>query len=53
MAWKKNKIAVEWLESKDKGLVHCVNIKHVLGGLSNTMERTEVVVQFLSLSGES
>ena len=36
MAHKRNEIAVEWLESKDKGIVNRVNVKHVVGDLGNT-----------------
>ena len=39
---------MEWLESKDKGLINCVNIKHVLGDLSSAAEGTEVLVKFSS-----
>ena len=41
MARTRNKITVEWVESKDKGIINCVNIKHVLGDLSSVMEGTE------------
>ena len=33
-----NKIAVEWLESKDKGKINRVNVKHILGDPSCAME---------------
>ena len=46
MARRRNEIAVEWLESKDKGIVNRVNVKHVLGDLSSAAEGTEVLVQF-------
>ena len=41
MARTRNKITVEWVESKDKGIINCVNIKHVSGDLSSVMEGTE------------
>ena len=37
---------MEWLESKDKGKINHVNVKHVLGDLSCAAEGTEVVVKF-------
>ena len=46
MARRRNKIAVEWLESKDKAQINCVNIKHVLEDLSCAAEGTEVIVKF-------
>ena len=46
MAWRRNAIAVEWLESKDKGKTNRVNVKRVLGDLSCATEGTEVVVKF-------
>ena len=48
MARTMNEIAVEWLESKDNGLVHQVNVKHFLGDPSNTVEGTEVIVKLRS-----
>ena len=44
MARRRNEIA-EWLESKNKGKINCVNVKHVLGDLSCTAEGTEVAVK--------
>ena len=39
-----NKIAVEWQESKDKGKINRVNVKHILGDPSCAMEGVEVIV---------
>ena len=33
MPRKPNEIAVQWLESKDTGKRHCVNVKYVIGKL--------------------
>ena len=46
MARRRNEIAVKWLESKDKGKINRVNVKHVLGDLSCAAEGSEVVVKF-------
>ena len=46
MARRRNEIAVKWLESKDKGKINRVNVKHVLGDLSYAVEGSEVVVKF-------
>ena len=48
MACKCNKIAMEWLESKDKGILNQVNVKHVVGDLGNTLEGAEVVIKLNS-----
>ena len=48
MAWRRNKIAVKWLESKDKGKINRVNVKHILGDLICAAEGSEVVVKFSS-----
>ena len=40
----RNKIAVEWLESKDKGKINRVNVKHILGDPSCAVEGAEVIV---------
>lgn len=46
MAWRRNEIAVEWLEFKDKGKINCMSVKHVLGDVSRAVEGTKVVVKF-------
>ena len=46
MAWRRNEIAVKCLESKDKGKINRVNVKHVLGDLSCATEGSEFVVKF-------
>ena len=46
MTRRRNEIAVKWLESKDKGKINRVNVKHVLGDLSCAAEGSEVVVKF-------
>ena len=43
-----NETAVEWLESKDKGQINCIRVKHILSDLSHAVEGTEVVVKFAS-----
>ena len=48
MARRRNEIAVEWLESKDKGQINRVNIKHILGDLCFAAEGTEVIVKLSS-----
>ena len=46
MSCKRNEIAVEWLESKDKGLINRVNnVKHIESELKNTKEGSEVIVK--------
>ena len=39
---------MEWLESKDKGQINRVNVKHILGDFNSAMEGTEVCVKFSS-----
>ena len=34
MARRRNKIIVEWLDSKDKGTMNHVNVKHVIGDIN-------------------
>ena len=46
IARRRNEIAVKWLESKDKGKINRVNVKHVLGDLSCAAEGSEVLVEF-------
>ena len=46
MSCKRNQIAVEWLESKDKGLINGVNnVKHIESELRNTKEGSEVIMK--------
>ena len=48
MPRKANEIAVEWLESKDVGKRHRVNVKHVIGKLQEVAVGGEVVVKLSS-----
>ena len=48
MAQRRNKISVEWLESKDKGKTNHVNIKHVIGDLGDLEKSSVVTVKFNS-----
>ena len=48
MPRKANEIAVEWLESKDVGKRHRVNVKHVIGKLQEVVVGGEVVVKLSS-----
>ena len=50
MARRRKKIAVEWLESNNKGQMNGVNVMHILGDLSCAAESKEVVVKFGSLT---
>lgn len=49
MARKANEIAVEWLESKDCGKRHRVNMKHIIGKLAEIATGSEVVIKVNSL----
>ena len=46
MPRKPNEIAVKWLESKDVGKTHRVNVKHVVGQLADIAVGAEVSVRF-------
>lgn len=48
MPRKPNEIAVEWLESKDAGKRHRVNMKHLIGNLQEVAVGGEVVVKLSS-----
>ena len=48
MPRKANEIAVKWLESRDAGKTNRVNVKHIVGQLSEIVVGTEVVVRFNS-----
>ena len=48
MPRKANEIAVKWLESRDTGKTNRVNVKHIVGQLSEIVVGTEVVVRFNS-----
>jgi hypothetical protein len=45
MARRRNEIEVKWLESKDEGMIHRVNVKHILGDLAQTKQEDEIVVK--------
>ena len=45
---KANEIVVEWLESKDAGRRHQVNIKHIIGKLAEVAVGGEVVIKLNS-----
>ena len=40
-----NEVAVEWLESKDAGKRHHMNVKHIIGQLQEVTVGGEVVVK--------
>ena len=46
MPRRPNEIKVKWLESKDAGKTHCINVKHVVGQLTDIVVGAEVVVRF-------
>ena len=48
MPRKPNEIAVEWLESRDVGRRHRVNVKHIIGKLQEVKVGQEVVVKLNS-----
>ena len=48
MPRKANEIVVEWLESKDAGRRHRVNVKHILGKLAEVAVGGEVVIKLNS-----
>ena len=45
MPRKPNEIAVKWLESKDAGKTHRVNVKHIVGKHEDIQEEAEIVVK--------
>ena len=45
MARRRNEIEVKWSESKDEGMIHRVNVKHILGDLAQTKQEDEIVVK--------
>ena len=45
MPRKANEVAVEWLESKDAGKRHRVNVQHIIGQLQEVAVGGEVVVK--------
>ena len=45
MPRKANEISVKWLESKDAGKIHRVNIKHVIGQRGKIAVGKEIVVK--------
>ena len=45
MPRKPNEIAVKWLESKDAGKTHRVNVKHIVGKREDIQEEAEIVVK--------
>ena len=45
MPRKANEISVEWLESKDAGKIHRVNVKHIICQFSEIAVGKEVVVR--------
>ena len=45
MPQKPNKIAVKWLESKDAGKTHRVNVKHIVGKREDIQEGAEIVLK--------
>ena len=45
MPRKPNEIAVEWLELKDAGKTHRVNVKHIVGKREDIQEGAEIVVK--------
>ena len=48
MPRKVNEIVVEWLESKDAGKRHRVNVKHIIGKLAEVAVGGEVVINLNS-----
>ena len=48
MPRKANEIVVEWLESKDCGKRHRVNVKHILGKLAEVAVGIEVIIKLNS-----
>ena len=46
MPRRPNEIAVKWLESRDAGKTHRVNVKHVVGQLADIAVGAEVSVRF-------
>ena len=46
MPHRSNKIKVKWLESRDPGKTHRINVKYVVGQLVKIAVGTEVVVRF-------
>ena len=55
MPRKAKEIAVKWLQSKDIGKIHRVNVKHVLGKLQEVAAGGEVVIKLnfeVQLPGE-
>ena len=48
MPRKANEIVVEWLESKDAGRRHRVNVKHIIGKLAEVAVGGEVVIKLNS-----
>ena len=48
MPRKANEIVVEWLESKDTGKRHRVNVKHIIGKLVEVAVGGEVVIKLNS-----
>ena len=48
MPRKVNEIVVEWLESKDVGKRHRINVKHIIGKLAEVAVGGEVVVKLNS-----
>ena len=45
MSRKRNEISVQWLESKDKGRINRVNVKHVQSDLQNSTRGSEIIVK--------
>ena len=45
MPRKANEIVVEWLESKDAGKRHGVNVKHIIGKLADVAVGGEIVIK--------
>ena len=41
-----NGIEVKWLESKDTGKTHRINVKHIVGQLAEIVVGAEVIVRF-------
>ena len=48
MPRKANEIVLEWLESKDAGRRHRVNVKHIIGKLAEVAVGGEVVIKLNS-----